>query len=101
MLSDCDVIEFCQTKMSIDKRNCLSLVPEVGLEPTRHCCQQILSLFRLPFRHLGMSNYNVYVFLFESDELYFFISYISVVIVVEKQLVIIKLSHDTIDFCLN
>ena len=28
-------------------------VPEVGLEPTRHCWQRILSPPRLPFRHSG------------------------------------------------
>ena len=31
------------------------LVPEVGLEPTRCCHRQILSLVRLPFRHSGMN----------------------------------------------
>ena len=30
------------------------LVPAVGLEPTRGCPQQILSLPRLPFRHAGL-----------------------------------------------
>ncbi len=30
------------------------LVPEVGLEPTRCCHRQILSLVRLPFRHSGL-----------------------------------------------
>ena len=29
------------------------MVPEVGLEPTRHCWQRILSPQRLPFRHSG------------------------------------------------
>lgn len=29
----------------------------VGLEPTRGCPQQILSLPRLPFRHAGMPEY--------------------------------------------
>ena len=29
-------------------------VPAVGLEPTRGCPQQILSLPRLPFRHAGL-----------------------------------------------
>ena len=29
-------------------------VPAVGLEPTRSCLQQILSLPRLPFRHAGL-----------------------------------------------
>ena len=29
-------------------------VPAVGLEPTRSCLQQILSLPRLPFRHIGL-----------------------------------------------
>jgi hypothetical protein len=29
------------------------LVPEVGVEPTRGCPRQILSLLRLPFRHSG------------------------------------------------
>ena len=29
-------------------------VPAVGLEPTRSCLQQILSLPRLPFRHAGI-----------------------------------------------
>ncbi len=27
---------------------------DVGLEPTRSCLQQILSLPRLPFRHIGL-----------------------------------------------
>ena len=31
------------------------LMPVVGLEPTRCCHQQILSLPRLPFRHAGVS----------------------------------------------
>ena len=31
------------------------LMPAVGLEPTRCCQQQILSLPRLPFRHAGIS----------------------------------------------
>ena len=30
-------------------------MPAVGLEPTRACAQQILSLHRLPFRHAGLS----------------------------------------------
>ena len=30
------------------------MVPEVGLEPTRPCGHQILSLARLPFRHSGL-----------------------------------------------
>ena len=30
------------------------LVPMVGLEPARSCLQQILSLPRLPFRHIGL-----------------------------------------------
>lgn len=30
------------------------LVPEVGVEPTRGCPRQILSLVRLPFRHSGV-----------------------------------------------
>ena len=30
-------------------------VPAVGLEPTRSCLQQILSLPRLPFRHAGLT----------------------------------------------
>lgn len=30
------------------------MVPEVGLEPTRYCYRQILSLLRLPFRHSGI-----------------------------------------------
>ena len=30
-------------------------MPAVGLEPTRCCQQQILSLPRLPFRHAGIS----------------------------------------------
>ena len=34
---------------SFDRR----LVPGVGIEPTRPCGQQILSLPRLPFRHPG------------------------------------------------
>lgn len=29
-------------------------MPAVGLEPTRGCPQQILSLPRLPFRHAGI-----------------------------------------------
>ena len=29
------------------------MMPAVGLEPTRSCLQQILSLPRLPFRHTG------------------------------------------------
>lgn len=32
----------------------------VGLEPTRGCPQQILSLPRLPFRHAGASNNELY-----------------------------------------
>ncbi len=32
------------------------MVPVVGLEPTRPCGQQILSLSRLPFRHTGNMN---------------------------------------------
>ena len=32
-----------------------TLVPEVGLEPTRSYLRQILSLLRLPFRHSGRS----------------------------------------------
>ena len=36
-------------------------MPAVGLEPTRACAQQILSLHRLPFRHAGLSfEQNVY-----------------------------------------
>ncbi len=31
----------------------LILVPVIGLEPTRHLCQRILSPPRLPFRHTG------------------------------------------------
>ena len=31
------------------------ILPAVGLEPTRGCPQQILSLPRLPFRHAGIS----------------------------------------------
>ncbi len=31
-------------------------MPVVGLEPTRPCGQQILSLSRLPFRHTGSYN---------------------------------------------
>ena len=38
-------------KRQIANKN--SLVPQVGLEPTRRCRQQILSLPRLPFRHWG------------------------------------------------
>ncbi len=30
------------------------VMPAVGLEPTRGCPQQILSLPRLPFRHTGL-----------------------------------------------
>ena len=33
---------------------CLPLVPVVGLEPTRHRWQRILSPPRLPFQHTGM-----------------------------------------------
>jgi hypothetical protein len=33
-------------------------MPAVGLEPTRRCRQQILSLPRLPFRHAGLLNYH-------------------------------------------
>ena len=32
-----------------------SMVPRVGLEPTRPCGPQILSLMRIPFRHLGQT----------------------------------------------
>ena len=32
----------------------IKVVPEVGLEPTRYCYRQILSLMRLPFRHSGI-----------------------------------------------
>ena len=32
------------------------MMPAVGLEPTRSCLQQILSLPRLPFRHAGLSD---------------------------------------------
>ena len=36
-------------------------MPAVGLEPTRACAQQILSLHRLPFRHAGLiTEQNVY-----------------------------------------
>ena len=35
------------------------VVPVVGLEPTRPCEQQILSLHRLPFRHTGGYTINV------------------------------------------
>lgn len=42
-------------KKHLQSRKCLKyLVPEVGLEPTRHCCRRILSPLRLPippFRH--------------------------------------------------
>ena len=34
----------------------ISQVPEVGLEPTRHYWQGILSPQRLPFRHSGIGN---------------------------------------------
>ena len=51
----------CMTKF-ITKNPCkyhylqgFSLMPAVGLEPTRCCQQQILSLPRLPFRHAGIS----------------------------------------------
>ena len=38
------------------------LMPAVGLEPTRCCHQQILSLPRLPFRHAGLCMKNIYLF---------------------------------------
>ena len=34
-------------------------MPAVGLEPTRSCLQQILSLPRLPFRHAGANKYYI------------------------------------------
>lgn len=36
----------------------LSLVPVVGLEPTRYCYQRILSPSRLPFHHTGKNRHN-------------------------------------------
>ena len=39
-------------------------VPAVGLEPTRSCLQQILSLPRLPFRHAGAYNVNYHIIKF-------------------------------------
>ena len=46
------------TKKAPAQGRCLKyLVPEVGLEPTRHCCRRILSPLRLPippFRHKGI-----------------------------------------------
>ena len=36
-------------------------LPAVGLEPTRCCQQQILSLPRLPFRHAGALSNKVYL----------------------------------------
>ena len=45
-----------KSSKSIQRINLLlPLVPEVGLEPTRCCHRQILSLVRLPFRHSGMN----------------------------------------------
>lgn len=35
------------------------LVPMVGVEPTRSCLQQILSLSRLPFHHIGLLDNNI------------------------------------------
>lgn len=37
----------------VTSRRRMSPVPKVGLEPTRPCGHQILSLTRLPFRHFG------------------------------------------------
>ena len=34
-------------------RKAFFFMPVVGLEPTRHCWQRILSPHRLPFRHTG------------------------------------------------
>ncbi len=36
------------------------LLPAMGLEPIRGCPQQILSLPRLPFRHAGVPNNELY-----------------------------------------
>ena len=41
-----------QTLISPQGRN-KSLVPRAGIEPARYCYREILSLLRLPFRHLG------------------------------------------------
>jgi large subunit ribosomal protein L33 len=41
------------TKGSIERKQACSMVPRVGLEPTRYCYQRILSPLRLPFRHPG------------------------------------------------
>lgn len=38
----------------------IKVVPEVGLEPTRYCYRQILSLMRLPFRHSCLLNFCFY-----------------------------------------
>ena len=34
------------------------MVPMVGVEPTRCCHRKILSLVRLPFRHIGIGGTN-------------------------------------------
>ena len=47
-------------------------MPAVGLEPTRGCPQQILSLPRLPFRHAGMRFFNVTYLIIGMDELQVF-----------------------------
>ena len=53
----------CKVKMCKVKTGCspnsgkttgILCLPTVGLEPTRPCEQQILSLHRLPFRHVGL-----------------------------------------------
>lgn len=44
-------------------------LPAVGLEPTRGCPQQILSLPRLPFRHAGISLRNIKYIIIEKREL--------------------------------
>ena len=46
--------DFEEKKSRIKNPTLFVFLPAVGLEPTRGCPQQILSLPRLPFRHAGI-----------------------------------------------
>lgn len=57
------------------------MVPEVGLEPTRYCYRQILSLLRLPFRHIRITTICYHFSLQMSNHFYDFICiYITITI---------------------
>ena len=47
-------------KKTVRKDRLFTLVPVVGLEPTRHRWQRILSPPRLPFQHTGVFTWGYY-----------------------------------------